>query len=100
MRGGFDAAFQVVFVFEGAEFGGDEAEHDGFAFGQEAQRFEVAAAGIAVFHEVGVKVYLLEQRFADRLVVAALRKKATTALRTKLIALRREGATSRTGGNF
>ena len=44
MRGGFDAAFQVVFVFEGAEFGGDEAEHDGFAVGQEAQRFEVAAA--------------------------------------------------------
>ena len=61
------------FDLELAELGRHQAEDDGLALGQEAQRLEVARARVVVLEEVAVDVHLREQRLGDRLV-AALRR--------------------------
>jgi len=68
-----DAALEVVLRFELAELGRHQAEDDGLALGQEAERPEVARARVVVLEEVAVDAHLREQRLGDRLV-AALRR--------------------------
>src|ERR1700687_1969276 len=61
-RGLVDALFEQLLGFELGEFGGDESQHDGLVFGHQAQRLESAGARSVVFEEVGIDVYLIEQR--------------------------------------
>ena len=70
-RGFIDAAFQTVFGFHGAEFGGHQTQDHQFVFGQVAQRAEVAAAVVVIFQEVRVYVHLRQQRFSHRFIVAS-----------------------------
>src|SRR5487761_1416759 len=65
-----DAALQLVLALEPADFGGDEAEHDDLALGQEAQRTKIARARIVIFEEEAVDVDLVEERFGDRVIAA------------------------------
>ena len=66
-----DAAQDRVAAFELSGLRGDEAEHDGLALGQEAQRLEAAGALGVVLHEVAVHLDRVEQDLGDRLVAAA-----------------------------
>src|SRR6266705_912024 len=68
-----DAPLQLVLGLELAALGGDQAEHDQLALGDEAQRLEAAGAGVVVFEEEPVDRQLVEQRLGDE-VVAALRR--------------------------
>jgi hypothetical protein len=68
-----------VFALHLAKLGGHQTQHHGFAFGQEAQGAEVAAAVIVVFQKVGIDVYLGQQGFGYGFVVATGGKRAGAA---------------------
>ena len=66
-----DAALDVGLVFQGAEFGGDQAEHHDLGTGgQESQRLESAGALAVIFEEIAVVIAVCEQAFRHRLVAA------------------------------
>ena len=65
-----DASGKLIGIFHSRDFGADEAENDGFAFGKEAQRFERAGAVVVVFEEEPVDVERGEHFLSDRVVAA------------------------------
>ena len=69
----FNAVYKVVLAFQCAKLGGHQAEYHRFAFRQITQGFEVPAAGVVIFHKVGIKLHFLEQSFRHRLIVARCR---------------------------
>src|SRR6266498_2015186 len=72
-QGRWSAPDVVGRLDDAAALGGDQAEHDQLALGDEAQRLEPAGAGVVVFEEEPVDPQLVEQRLGDE-VVAALRR--------------------------
>ena len=65
-----DPPLQLVLRLELAELGGDEAEHDGLALRQEAQRLEAARALVVLLQEEAVDLELVEERLGDEVVAA------------------------------
>src|SRR6266487_6597257 len=65
-----DAAFEGVFGFQVAAFGGNQAQHDHLGGRDEPQRREPAGAVVVVFEEEAVHVQLAEQRLGDEVVAA------------------------------
>ena len=65
-----DPALDGVLALQRAGLRGDEAEHDGLALGQEAQRLEAAGAVAVPFHEVAIHRHRVEQHLRHRLVAA------------------------------
>src|SRR6185312_7921375 len=56
-----DAPLQIVLALELRAFAGDEAEHDGLALGDKAQRREIAGARAVVLEEIPVDIDVVEQ---------------------------------------
>src|SRR5215510_10500454 len=68
--GVLDAALDDVLLLHGTGLGGDQAEHEGFVLGQEAQRLEAACALAVPFEKIAVDVHSVEQEIGNRLVAA------------------------------
>src|SRR4051794_33401488 len=65
-----DAALELVLGLEVPALGGDQAEDDELALGDEAQRLEAARALVVPLHEQPVHAELVEQRLGHEVVAA------------------------------